>query len=159
MHHPMPAALPNGLFRDISREVGSRVGVHVVPVEGVKQGVGGGEVVVWEVSPGIRLGQGRWVLRQVHVVGVGRSRRVLVIAVWWPGVALSAVHVGRPAGGCLGSFNRRRRWSRVHGRRGGWLGASVSSRGGSPLLIFHGENGGSGNSNGRHNLTGSSWWR
>ena len=63
MHHPMPAALPNGVVRNIAREVGSRVGVHVVPVEGVKQGVSGGEVVVWEIGPGIWLGQGRWVWR------------------------------------------------------------------------------------------------
>ena len=122
MHHPVPAALPFGVVRDISREMVSWVGVHIVPVEGVKQGVGGGDVVVWEISPSIRLGQGRWDLCQVLVVRVGRSRRISVVVAGRPGVMLSVVLVGRPGSICLGSINWRRCRSGIHGRRGGRLG-------------------------------------
>ena len=105
MHHPMPAALPYRVVRDVSREMDSRVGVHMVPIEGVKQGIGGGEVVVWEISPSVRLGQRRWVWCQILVLGVDLARRDVVV-VGRPGVTLGAVLMGCP--GCirLWSFDR-----------------------------------------------------
>ena len=134
----------------------------MVPVEGVKQGVGGGEVRVWETSPSVWLGQGRWVWRQGLVIRVCLARRsvvVVVVVVWRPGGLLGAVLLGRPVDVRLGSFDRRSKESGVHAARSWWAWAVLSCRGGGLLLICHLWGVGSGGSSWRLVLAGSAGWR
>ena len=88
----------------------------MVPVEGVKQGVGRGEVIVWEISPNVCLEGGRGFWR--HGGGIR--------------VCLALVRDGSR----LGRPYRRRERSGNHTCPSRWKGAVVVSCGcGRPLVV------------------------
>ena len=68
-----PSALPDVIVINVAREMGSWVRVDVVAIEGVKQGVSRGDIVVFKVSTGIRLGQGRGFWCQTGGIRGGRG--------------------------------------------------------------------------------------